>query len=197
MNHISFKKPAIQGYGSRLRSFRTPNGAFPIRGRLALSVLLIFVSIIFSSCNFNKPEPSSLVGTWLSPYGDGYVITENSITYDDGEYYESEWGPGGIFGWTGKIIETTGSSSGYIYIQYKSLEEGLDSEVLGKYLTIHYENLSEVAVQLANPYKAASYGYIDDVIEPRNTRFRVIRAFQSLQTKRVTNPMKKHSNIPL
>ena len=48
-----------------------------------------------------------------------------------------------------------------------------------------------------NPYNAASYGYIDDVIEPRNTRFRVIRAFQSLQTKRVTNPMKKHSNIPL
>ena len=49
----------------------------------------------------------------------------------------------------------------------------------------------------ANPYQAASYGYIDDVIEPRNTRFRIIRAFQSLQTKRLTNPMKKHSNIPL
>lgn len=49
----------------------------------------------------------------------------------------------------------------------------------------------------ANPFQAASYGYIDDVIEPRNTRFRVIRAFQSLQTKRLTNPMKKHSNIPL
>jgi methylmalonyl-CoA decarboxylase subunit alpha len=49
----------------------------------------------------------------------------------------------------------------------------------------------------ANPYQAASYGYIDDVIEPRNTRFRIIRAFQSLQTKRISNPMKKHSNIPL
>nr|WP_319398552.1 acyl-CoA carboxylase subunit beta [uncultured Carboxylicivirga sp.] len=49
----------------------------------------------------------------------------------------------------------------------------------------------------ANPYQAASYGYIDDVIEPRNTRFRVIRAFQNLQTKKVTNPPKKHSNIPL
>ncbi len=49
----------------------------------------------------------------------------------------------------------------------------------------------------ANPYNAASYGYIDDVIEPRNTRFRVIRAFQSLQTKKVVNPPKKHSNIPL
>jgi len=49
----------------------------------------------------------------------------------------------------------------------------------------------------ANPYQAASYGYIDDVIEPRNTRFRVIRAFQNLQTKKVQNPPKKHSNIPL
>ena len=57
--------------------------------------------------------------------------------------------------------------------------------------TAEYENL------FANPYQAASYGYIDDVIEPRNTRFRVIRAFQALQTKKVTNPLKKHSNIPL
>ena len=41
------------------------------------------------------------------------------------------------------------------------------------------------------------YGYIDDVIEPRNTRFRVIRALQQLQTKKLTNPAKKHGNIPL
>ena len=49
----------------------------------------------------------------------------------------------------------------------------------------------------ANPYQAASYGYIDDVIEPRNTRFRVIRALQQLQTKKLTNPAKKHDNMPL
>ena len=42
-----------------------------------------------------------------------------------------------------------------------------------------------------------TYGYIDDVIEPRNTRFRIIRALQSLATKRLQNPAKKHSNIPL
>jgi acetyl-CoA carboxylase carboxyltransferase component len=48
-----------------------------------------------------------------------------------------------------------------------------------------------------NPYKAASYGYIDDVIEPRNTRFRVIRAFEMLSTKKLTNPAKKHDNLPL
>lgn len=55
----------------------------------------------------------------------------------------------------------------------------------------------EYEEKFANPYQAAAYGFIDDVIEPRNTRFRVIRAFQSLQTKRCNNPMKKHSNIPL
>ena len=51
--------------------------------------------------------------------------------------------------------------------------------------------------KFASPYVAAKYGYIDDVIEPRNTRFRVIRALQSLHTKKDTNPPKKHSNIPL
>ncbi|GAB1452894.1 acyl-CoA carboxylase subunit beta [Draconibacterium sp.] len=51
--------------------------------------------------------------------------------------------------------------------------------------------------KFANPYKAAQYGYIDDVIEPRNTRFRIIRALQALATKKDVMPAKKHSNIPL
>ncbi len=49
----------------------------------------------------------------------------------------------------------------------------------------------------ANPYNAARYGYIDDVIEPRNTRFRIIRALEQLQTKKLVNPAKKHDNLPL
>lgn len=49
----------------------------------------------------------------------------------------------------------------------------------------------------ANPYNAAKYGYIDDVIEPRNTRFRIIRALAQLQSKKQTLPEKKHGNIPL
>ncbi len=49
----------------------------------------------------------------------------------------------------------------------------------------------------ANPYVAASYGYIDDVIEPRNTRFRIIRALESTKSKRLENPAKKHDNLPL
>ncbi len=51
--------------------------------------------------------------------------------------------------------------------------------------------------KFANPYEAAKYGYIDDVIEPRNTRFRVIRSLKTLATKKETNPPKKHGNIPL
>jgi methylmalonyl-CoA decarboxylase subunit alpha len=51
--------------------------------------------------------------------------------------------------------------------------------------------------KFATPYNAAKYGYIDDVIEPRNSRFRIIRALQSLATKKDVNPPKKHSNIPL
>ena len=49
----------------------------------------------------------------------------------------------------------------------------------------------------ATPYQAAKYGYIDDVIEPRNTRFRIIRALDQLDNKKAHNPAKKHGNIPL
>jgi acetyl-CoA carboxylase carboxyltransferase component len=56
---------------------------------------------------------------------------------------------------------------------------------------------NEYLEKFATPYNAAKYGYIDDVIEPRNTRFRIIRALQSLATKKDLNPPKKHSNIPL
>jgi acetyl-CoA carboxylase carboxyltransferase component len=59
------------------------------------------------------------------------------------------------------------------------------------------EREDEYRKKFATPYVAAKYGYIDDVIEPRNTRFRIIRALQSLATKKDVNPPKKHSNIPL
>lgn len=59
------------------------------------------------------------------------------------------------------------------------------------------EKEDEYKKAFANPYNAAKYGYIDDVIEPRNTRFRIIRSLQQLSTKRLTNPAKKHGNIPL
>ena len=59
------------------------------------------------------------------------------------------------------------------------------------------EKEKEYTDLFCNPYNAAKYGYIDDVIEPRNTRFRIIRALQQLATKKLSNPAKKHGNIPL
>ncbi|MEW5701699.1 MAG: acyl-CoA carboxylase subunit beta [Candidatus Zixiibacteriota bacterium] len=55
----------------------------------------------------------------------------------------------------------------------------------------------EYRAKFANPYIAAQYGYIDDVIEPRETRFRLIRALMLLESKKDTNPPRKHGNIPL
>ena len=49
----------------------------------------------------------------------------------------------------------------------------------------------------SNPYQAAQKGYIDDVIEPKNTRFRVIRALEQLALKKQDIPAKKHDNLPL
>jgi len=56
---------------------------------------------------------------------------------------------------------------------------------------------AEYKNKFANPYEAASYGYIDDVIEPRNTRFRIIRSLRALASKKDNNLPKKHSNLPL
>jgi propionyl-CoA carboxylase beta chain len=57
--------------------------------------------------------------------------------------------------------------------------------------------VEEYRRQFANPYTAAERGYVDDVIEPRETRRRLCRALEILRTKRDRNPPKKHGNIPL
>jgi acetyl-CoA carboxylase carboxyltransferase component len=59
------------------------------------------------------------------------------------------------------------------------------------------ELVAEYREQFANPYVAAARGYIDDVIEPSETRPRIIEALKMLQNKRDANPPKKHGNIPL
>ena len=59
------------------------------------------------------------------------------------------------------------------------------------------EKIEEYNRLFCNPYQAAEKGYIEDVIEPRNTRFRVIRARESLRGKRQEVPAKKHDNLPL
>jgi propionyl-CoA carboxylase beta chain len=57
--------------------------------------------------------------------------------------------------------------------------------------------IEDYKAKFANPYAAAERGYIDDVIVPHQTRPRLIRALETLQTKRVAGPKRKHGNIPL
>jgi propionyl-CoA carboxylase beta chain len=57
--------------------------------------------------------------------------------------------------------------------------------------------IREYKEKFSNPYRAAELGYIDEVIDPADTRPRLIQALRMLQNKRDTNPPKKHGNIPL
>jgi propionyl-CoA carboxylase beta subunit len=62
---------------------------------------------------------------------------------------------------------------------------------------VRKNKVAEFREKFANPYVAAERGYVDEVIEPRLTRGRIIRALRLLRNKRDTNPPKKHGNIPL
>jgi propionyl-CoA carboxylase beta chain len=55
----------------------------------------------------------------------------------------------------------------------------------------------EYREKFANPFVAASRGYIDEVIQPHSTRRRIIRSLTMLKDKQLANPAKKHDNIPL
>ena len=95
------------------------------------------------------------------------------------------------YAWPSAEIAVMGGS-GAVAVLYA--KEAKEKENPAEYLA---EKEAEYTKLFANPYNAAKYGYIDDVIEPRNTRFRIIRALAQLQTKKLTNPSKKHGNIPL
>ena len=59
------------------------------------------------------------------------------------------------------------------------------------------ERTREYREKFANPYVAAERGYIDEVIEPKDTRARLIAALEIVRTKRDANPPRKHGNLPL
>jgi propionyl-CoA carboxylase beta chain len=59
------------------------------------------------------------------------------------------------------------------------------------------EKTHEYREKFANPYVAAERGYVDEVVEPRDTRRKLIQVLEVLHTKRDHNPPKKHGNIPL
>ncbi len=59
------------------------------------------------------------------------------------------------------------------------------------------EAIEDYRIKFANPYKAAELGYIDEIIKPRETRFKLVQALEMCRNKNESNPPKKHGNIPL
>ncbi len=98
------------------------------------------------------------------------------------------------YAWPTAEIAVMGPAGAIEVLDGKALREIEDEEERKDFVK---KKEQEYKDKFANPYEAAKYGYIDDVIEPRNTRFRVIRALKTLATKKDVNPPKKHGNIPL
>lgn len=98
------------------------------------------------------------------------------------------------YAWPTAEIAVMGADGAVEVLYSKEIAAEKDPE---KMVAVKEEKKKEYDDLFTNPYVAARYGYIDDVIEPRNTRFRVIRALQQLQTKKLQNPPKKHDNLPL
>jgi len=93
--------------------------------------------------------------------------------------------------WPSAEIAVMGADGAVNIIHKDAIAEAADPVAERRRLTAEYE------ARFNNPYIAAARGYIDDVIEPSQTRPRVIGAFELLATKRDRNPPRKHGNIPL
>jgi len=93
--------------------------------------------------------------------------------------------------WPSSEIAVMGPEGAINILKRKELAAAADPEAM------RTELVDEYRATYANPYVAASYGYIDDVIEPSQSRPRLINALEMLQNKRDENPPKKHGNIPL
>ena len=98
------------------------------------------------------------------------------------------------YAWPSANIAVMGAE-GAVEILYSKEIRAIEDPV--EQARVANERKSEYNALFCNPYNAASYGFIDDVIEPRNTRFRIIRALEQLAGKKQTNPWKKHDNLPL
>ncbi len=95
------------------------------------------------------------------------------------------------YAWPSAEIAVMGVKGAVEIIFRKEIEKAADAEAAIE------AKVEEYRSKFANPYIAASRGYVDEVIEPKETRYKLIRALQFLENKVDRNPRKKHGNIPL
>ena len=96
-----------------------------------------------------------------------------------------------VFAWPNAEIAVMGPQGAANIIFAKEIQESPNPE------QTRAEKIEEYRKKFANPYVAASQGMVDDVIDPRDTRIKLIQALEMLRTKKENRPAKKHGNIPL
>src|SRR6202022_3760043 len=113
-------------------------------------------------------------------YGGAYCVMSSKHIRTDVNY-----------AWPSAEIAVMGPE-GAVDIVYKRELDGAENRE-----AVRQEKIEEFRERLANPYVAADRGFVDAVIQPRETRKKLIQALAMLETKRDKNPLKKHGNIPL
>jgi propionyl-CoA carboxylase beta chain/acetyl-CoA/propionyl-CoA carboxylase carboxyl transferase subunit len=113
-------------------------------------------------------------------YGGAYVVMNSKHLRADAS-----------FAWPTAEIAVMGADGAANIVFRKQIEKASDPDAKRRELVAEYER------KFLNPYVAAERGYIDDVIEPAETRPRLIKTLRMLSTKREAVPARKHGNIPL
>ncbi len=133
--------------------------------------------LLYAYCEATVPKVTVIT---RKAYGGAYDVMNSKHVRGDMNY-----------AWPTAEIAVMGPKGAVEIIFKKDIEKASDPELELTKKTNDYRE------KFANPFIAAGRGYLDDVIEPKTTRPRLIRAFQMLETKKDQNPPKKHGNIPL
>lgn len=133
--------------------------------------------LLYAYCEATVPKLTVIT---RKSYGGAYIVM--SSKHIRGDFNVA---------WPTAEIAVMGAEGAVNIIYRKEIETASDHSAKRNELIQMYRD------KFSNPYVAASRGYIDDVITPRDTRERLIQALKMLQNKRVTNPPKKHDNLPL
>ncbi len=133
--------------------------------------------LVYAYCEATVPK---LTVTTRKSYGGAYCVMSSKHIRGDLN-----------LAWPTAEIAVMGPEGAVEIIFRRELREAADPVAKKAELVAEYRR------KFANPYIAAERGYLDDVIEPRETRARLINALEALQNKRAENPPRKHGNIPL
>jgi len=133
--------------------------------------------LLYAYCEATVPKITVIT---RKAYGGAYDVMNSKHVRGDMNY-----------AWPSAEIAVMGPKGAVEIIFKKDIADALDSEAEIQKKTDEYRE------KFANPFVAAARGYVDDVFEPKSTRPRLIRAFEMLDTKKDSNPPKKHGNIPL